>query len=148
MRRIVAFAAAFVAAFCILARPALACERTHAGADWACLYVEHVDTGVCQQNPLPQELPVPVPEELRVVPDEVPELAPLVESVVLLIPDVKPSVPSNPTSLVPTVPTPQPANPMALVPAGAPVPRPAPPPPLPPAPRPPYQPTGLPGSPI
>lgn len=29
------------------------------GADWACVYVDQLDSGYCQQNPLPPELPTP-----------------------------------------------------------------------------------------
>ena len=149
IRRIAVCTLGFLAVLGALAGPATACDRAHSGADWACLYVEHLDTGVCQQNPLPQDLPVPVPGELQVVPDEVPELAPLAEGAIQLIPDVNLEVPNtasvlatvgslvpNPNSLVPGD-NPVPNDPTALVP------------PLPSeAPRVPYEPTGLPGSPI
>lgn len=141
----------FLAVLWALAGPAAACDRAHSGADWACLYVEHVDTGVCQQNPLPQDLPVPVPGELQVVPDEVPELAPLAEGVIQLIPDVNLEVPSvgslpDPSSSVPAPGSLVP-NPNSLLPGSNPVPS-DPTSLVPSPPRPPYEPTGLPGSPI
>jgi hypothetical protein len=147
MRRAAFFALSFLAVLWALTGPVTACSSSHTGADWACLYVEHLNTGLCQQNPLPQELPVPVPTDLQVVPDEVPEVAPLLEGVIQLIPDVKPEVPSvasivnNPTGVVPGG-TPVPGNPTSLVP-GAPSP-----PSVPTVPKAPYVPTGMPGTPI
>ena len=41
-------------------------ERRTRGTDWACIFVTDLDRGVCQQNPLPDELPVP--EEARLLP--------------------------------------------------------------------------------
>jgi hypothetical protein len=148
MRRTVVFALGFLAALWALTGPVAACDQSHTGTDWACLYVEHLDTGLCQQNPLPQELSVP--EELQVVPDEVPELAPLAEGVIQLIPDIKPHVPSigsvlsNPTSVVPGGnPVPVPGNPTAPAPGAPSLPSV---PTAPTAPDMPYVPTGLPGT--
>lgn len=148
MRRIVLFAVGFLIALWALAGPVSACDRSHTGEDWACLYVEHMNTGLCQQNPLPQELPVPVPQELQVVPDEVPELAPLLEGAIQLIPDVKLEIPSiqsivnNPLSPVPG------GNPVPSVPGVPSVPSAPSAPSVPAAPATPYVPTGMPGTPI
>lgn len=144
MRRLTVFALGTLAGLCALAAPASAQD-----GDWACVYVTAVDTGVCQQNPLPEESPVPlpVPDEAKVVPDDVPRLAPLVDSALRPVPDAKPDVPDDPASSAPSVsgsgPTvpagnPLPGNPNSLVPVG----------PVPPVPPTPYVPTGMPGTPI
>lgn len=148
MRRVVGFGLSVFAALWAFTGPAAASDPT---GDWACAYVTAIDTGVCQQNPLPEELPVPVPDEARVVPDEVPRVAPLVEGVIRVIPDVKPDVPDDPTTLAPRAPTVPPVPPVPTVPVGNPLPAnptsmlPRIPMPVPPVP---YVPTGMPGTPI
>lgn len=80
MRRIVGFVVAALAALAALTGPVAACDRPHNTADWACVFVSQLDTGYCQQNPLPQESLVPVPEEAKVVPSDVPSLSSLAGS--------------------------------------------------------------------
>lgn len=153
MRRLTVFVVGTLAGLWVLSAPASAQD-----GDWACIYVTAVDTGVCQQNPLPQESPVPlpVPDEAKVVPDDVPRLAPLVDSVLQAVPDVKPDLPDDPASAVSGNPTsvvpggnPVPGNPTSAVPGGSPLPVPTVPwAPPPPAPEVPYVPTGMPGTPI
>lgn len=38
---------------------AAAGESRNRGTDWACVFVTTLDTGICQQNPLPEESPIP-----------------------------------------------------------------------------------------
>jgi len=143
MRRCTVFALGTLAGLWALAGPV-------AADDWACVYVTTVDTGVCQQNPLPEESPVPlpVPDEAKIVPDDAPRLAPLVDSMLQPVPDAKPDLPddpaspvSSPNSLLPGG-NPAPGHPTAPVPGAPPLPS------APPAPDAPYVPTGMPGTPI
>jgi hypothetical protein len=64
--RVLGFVTAMLAALAFLAGPAAACESDHGGEDWACFYVEHVDTGYCQQNPFPT---LDLPSELELLPE-------------------------------------------------------------------------------
>jgi len=89
-----------------------------------------------------------VPDEAKIVPDDAPRLAPLVDSMLQPVPDAKPDLPddpaspvSSPNSLLPGG-NPAPGHPTAPVPGAPPLPS------APPAPDAPYVPTGMPGTPI
>ena len=45
---------------------AVAGESRTRGTDWACIFVSQLDTGMCQQNPLPEKSPIP--NEVRPLP--------------------------------------------------------------------------------
>jgi hypothetical protein len=66
-KRVLFTLGATVAALIAGVAPAMAAnDRGHSGTDWACVVVVQLDQGVCQQNPLPAELPVP--DEARLLP--------------------------------------------------------------------------------
>ena len=65
-RRVLGFLGATVVTLAAFAGPAQACDAPHHGEDWACVYVSDIDTGYCQQNPVPT---VDAPEEARLLPE-------------------------------------------------------------------------------
>lgn len=65
-KRVLLTLGATVAALLAGVVPAMADSPSRSGTDWACVGVMQLDIGVCQQNPLPDELPVP--DEARVLP--------------------------------------------------------------------------------
>ncbi|HVF75031.1 MAG TPA: hypothetical protein VM938_08275 [Acidimicrobiales bacterium] len=65
-KRVVFILGAAFAALSAGVVPALADTAGRSGTDWACVVVVEADLGICQQNPLPDELSVP--KEARVLP--------------------------------------------------------------------------------
>ena len=65
-KRVLFTVGATLAALSAGVAPAMADAPSRSGTDWACVGVVQLDVGICQQNPLPEELPVP--QEARMLP--------------------------------------------------------------------------------